>query len=481
MGENSVLNSIGWSALNKLIRQLFQFAFLVILARLLSPGEFGALTMVVVFTGLAELLKSLGLGGAIIHKQNLESIHLNTAFWANVFMGGMLFTVFISIAGLIADFYSYPELKHYMYGVALIFLINSLNVVQESLLMKHLEFKKLFFIDIFSLIPAGFLAIIAAYFGLGTWSLIIQNFVFIIISVACMWKTSHWRPRFQFRWYVFKELWSYGGGLMGFQIVNYGTRNTDQLIIGKVLGSESLGIYSRTFHLMLLPINILNLVVTRVMFPVLVKFQNDKVRFREIYLQSTSLIALVIFPISFIILLFPDEIVMLIYGAKWSAMAPILQIFSFFTILQGINTTLPWIYNGVGKTKILFYWGIFTFIITVISILIGLKNGLVGISISYTLSAYVILWIPGWILAFRQINLPIKIMIKNISLYFIVSFLTSLFIYAMINFLSIKFNYWISLLIYLPLFALIYASVLYKLKDPNFNKLLEILKKLKYQ
>lgn len=479
--EKSVITSIGWSALNKIIRQLSQFAFLVVLARLLSPSEFGALTMVVVFTGLAELLKSLGLGGAIIHRQDISDIHLNTAFWANVMVGSLLFFVFIGIAGIISKFYGYPELKGYMYAVALIFLINSLNVVQESLLMKHLKFKKIFFIDIFSLFPAGFLAIVAAYYGLGTWSLIIQTFVFIIISVTCMWISSDWHPKFQFSWRVFKELWSFGGGLMGYQIVNYGTRNSDNLIIGKVLGSDSLGIYSRTYQLMLLPINLLNLVVTRVMFPVLVKFQNDRVRFREIYLQSTSLIALVIFPLAFIILLFPNEIVMLIYGAKWMAMAPILQIFAFYTIYQSINTTLPWIYNGIGKTKTLFYWGIFTLVVTVASIFLGLKWGLVGVSISFTLSAYFILWIPGWIIAFRLIDLSIWTMLKNIAPYFLASTAISTVFYLSRFFFDLNLRYWVVLLIYLPLFAIIYTVILYKRDDPNLHKIIGLLRQKKVE
>jgi PST family polysaccharide transporter len=474
--KETVTKSIGWSALNKILRQLFQFAFLVVLARLLNPSEFGALTMVVVFTGLAELIKSLGFGGAIIHKQNVSDLHLNTAFWANVLMGFILFFAFVAVSKLIADFYGYKELQFYMYGVASIFLINSLNVVQESLLMKNLEFKRLFFIDIFSLIPAGIVAVLAAYSGLGTWSLIIQNAVFIVLSVFAMWFTSSWRPKFQFRWSVFKELWSYGGGLMGYQIVNYGTRNSDNLIIGKTLGSDLLGIYSRTFHLMLLPINILNLVVTRVMFPVLVKFQNDKEKFREIYLQSTALIALVIFPIAFSILLFPYEIVMLIYGSKWIAMAPILQIFAFYTIFQSINTTLPWIYNGIGKTKVLFYWGIFTLLITVGAIFAGLKWSLIGVSVSYTLAAYVILWIPGWILAFRLIDLSVVKMVKNISPYFVISTGISGLIYTIRSLFDLKVNYVGTLFIYVPLFIGLYTFILLKINDPNVLRFASIVK-----
>jgi len=474
--KDIVTKSIGWSALNKILRQLFQFAFLIVLARLLSPSEFGALTMVVVFTGLAELIKSLGFGGAIIHKQDVSNLHLNTAFWANVFMGFILFSFFVGISKLVADFYGYKELQYYMYGVASIFLINSLNVVQESLLMKNLEFKRLFFIDIFSLIPAGIIAVVAAYYGLGTWSLIIQNSVFIVLSVSAMWVTSNWRPKFQFSWSVFKELWAYGGGLMGYQMVNYGTRHTDQLIIGKTLGTDALGIYSRTFHLMLLPINILNLVVTRVMFPVLVKFQNDKEKFREIYLQSTALIALVIFPIAFSILLFPNEIVMLIYGSKWTDMAPILQIFAFYTIFQSINTTLPWIYNGIGKTKTLFYWGIFTLLITVGAIFAGLKWGLMGISVSYTLAAYIILWIPGWVLAFRLIELSVIRMVKNIAPYFLISTGISGLIYALKVFLNLNVNYVVTLFIYIPLFIGFYAFILFKINDSNLQKLLAIAK-----
>jgi len=466
--EKSAASSIGWNAINKIARQAFQFIFLVILARLLTPSEFGMFSMVLIFTGFADLIKNLGLGAAIIHNQRIETIHLNTAFWTNILMGLTLFILFVLLAPLFSWIYNAPEIKVYFYGLAGVFLLNSLNVVQEALLIKNLKFKRLFILDMASLIPAGIISIIAAYHKMGVWSLVLQNISFITISVSLMWISTKWKPAFQFSRKKFKELWTFSGGLLGYQTVNYFARRGDQFIIGKFIGSEALGIYSRAYHLMLMPITMLDIIISKAMFPILSTLQNDNDRFKQAYLKSVSLIMMFILPIGTVLFVFPRQIILLIYGSNWLEMTFLLRTLSLYTIQMGVGISLIWIYTGLGKTTLLFKWSVFYAIVSIVSILVGLFWGLKGVVISYVIASYTILLVPSWIIAFKLIELKISDLLKRISPYFITAVCLGVVFYF-VNLRTENFlPFWLTLCVLVPGLFLSYFGVLLLLKDEQF-------------
>jgi len=333
MNENKVrrdaFQGISWTALTKILHQLFNFIFLVFLARILGPEEFGMLSMIIVFTGVADLIKDFGLSSAIIHRIDLKDTHLNTAFWFNIFVSIVLTFSYILFAPYIASFYNEPKLKQYIYAFSSIFIISSLNIVQNSLIIKNLNFKKLFLIDSTCVFLSGTIAVCLAYNAFGTWSLIIQIISFYFFNVILMWLSSNWKPKFQFSLNSLRELFNYSSGLFGYQMLNYFSRHIDQLLIGKYLTSANLGIYSRTYQLMLLPINTFNVIVTRVMFPILSREQNNLQRFAAIYLKSVKITSMIMFPISIAIYLFSEDIVYTVFGIKWIKMVPLLRIFFF--------------------------------------------------------------------------------------------------------------------------------------------------------
>jgi len=409
------LSGLGWSGTAKICRQLLQLVIIIILARILSPREFGLVGMVIVFTGFADRLKTMGLGEALIQKLNLTENHLSSAFWLNLIAGVVLMLIFVIGAPFIALFYNEPTLKYLTIVIAFIFFIGSLNIVQDALLKKNLEFRRLFYIEIASTLTAGIVAIIMAINGFGVWSLIAQSLVMTSVTVIIMWLTSSWRPSFIINKTAVRELWKFGSNLMGFNILTYLARNVDKLLIGKSIGTFALGIYSRAYEMMLKPVSEVEQIITRVMFPVLSEIQKDKKRIKQIYLRSIRSISIFIFPLMIGMIVLVKPLVLFIFGEKWEGIIPILQIFCFYSMLQSIGTTFGWIYNSQGRTDIQFRWGVFSSFISIVSIFIGLRWGIIGIATAYTISSYVILWYPGWTIPGRLINITFSEMIKKIS------------------------------------------------------------------
>ena len=198
-----------------------QFGIGVVLARILSPRDFGLVGMVVVFTGLADLISELGLGAALIQRKDIEQRHLNSVFWVNMSLGLLLTVLFMAGSPLIVRFYQEPAILGLTLAISFNFLIGSLSVIQNSILMKALNFRKLAIIELSSTLTAGTVAITMALLGMGFWSLAAQSLTLTATTAACLWLSSSWRPSLSFDRKALKDLLGFSSNLLGFNMLNY--------------------------------------------------------------------------------------------------------------------------------------------------------------------------------------------------------------------------------------------------------------------
>jgi PST family polysaccharide transporter len=324
----------------------------------------------------------LGLGAALIQKQDLKRRYIDTVFWVNL-GAGVLLTVFVMVAApIVAYFYSEPILVPVTRVLAIDFTLSSLNIVQYSLLRKQLAFRRIFWIQALAVFVSGAAAVHMAFSGFGVWALVTQTLVFTTTTAIILWTIAKWHPRFVFEWQAIKDLLGFSGNYLGFNVLRYWTKNTDNLLIGKYIGSSALGIYGRAYGLMLMPVAQVNRVLTQVMFPALASIQDDIRRVRQIYLQATRIIALASFPLMIGLFVVAESFVLLVYGPRWYAMVPILRILCLVGLLQSISTTAGWIYISQGRTDILFRWGLLVSVVRVTGFIIGLRWGLIGLSLN---------------------------------------------------------------------------------------------------
>lgn len=401
--KSKVKTSLLWTFGDQIVSQVALLLFGILLARMLSPSIFGVVGMVTIFSNFAVLFIDMGFGVALIQKIDATEEHFSSVFWLNLLIGILLYVFFYSIAPLISQFYNIPDLIIFVRVICLTFIITSLTSVQSNLLVRDLHFKKKVIFNWIAILLGYIVAFILAYRNYGAWSLVWMTLITASTNSILYWITSKWYPKFVFSFSKIKELSKLGLNVLGDTSINYWSRNYDNFIIGRVLGSSDLGLYTRAYSLMLLPLRNLTSVFSKVMFPAFSKKQNDLPTIKYHYLNIIKHIALVSFPLMIGLSLVSKEFVLLVFGIKWVKMIPILAILSALGPLQSIGSLNGLIYNSLGKANIAFRVSLVVNFILIIALTIGVNFGIIGITWSY-FTACVLIFIPMYNTAIRQIN-----------------------------------------------------------------------------
>ncbi len=414
------ISGVKWSGFASGSQQILQVIVTIILARLLAPEDFGILTMALVFTGLIMVFNDFGTGSAVIQNQNMTDDDLSSIFWFNVLIGIIATLLTIAISPLIAAFYEKDILAPLLSLMAFSFLFTSLSVVQRSLLMKQMDFKRVSIVEITSAALSGAVAITLAYKGFGVWSLVWQGLVATITTTFLLWVITRWRPRLKFYKGSVRSVMGFSLNLLGFSVVNYFSRNVDYLLIGKFLGADQLGYYALAYRLMLYPLQNISNVVTRVLFPAFSIIQHDNENFRDAYLKSTRYIAFITFPMMFGLFAVANEFVLTLFGTKWEPTIFLVKVLCFVGMWQSIGSTVRQIYMAKGRTDWMFRWGMLEALLVTIAIIIGLQWEIKGVVISYAIITTVLVY-PLFLIPFKLIDLKIKTFIYNFKHEFLAS------------------------------------------------------------
>ena len=389
--REKTLSGLNWSVLTQVVRQVLQFGIGVLLARLLTPEAYGLIGMVVVFTGFAGIFKDIGLGAALIQKQDAEPIHYTTVFWTNVLLGLCLSLLFIGLAPWISAFYDKPLLQPLTIFLAFNFLVDAFGIVQRMHLNKALDFRRLSFLEISTMLVSGTVAISLALFGYGVWSLAVQSVLGSLLSVLILWWMNDWRPSFRFSTDALGELWGFSSNLLGFSTLNYWIRNADNLLIGRFLGSGALGLYSKAYGLMLLPLRSISRTIGRVMFPAFSTIQHDPDRIARVYLRMTRTIALITFPMMLGLIAVSDAFVLGVFGPQWQEMIPVLQLLCGVGMIQSIGTLNGNLYQAMGRTDLQLRVGGTVGVTGVAAISIGIWVGdVIAVALAYTIFSAIV-------------------------------------------------------------------------------------------
>ncbi len=387
--KQKTIKGLFWSGFSQAGKQISQFIITIILARLLSPDDFGLLAMATVFVNFVMIFSEMGISSALIQKQDTHDRHYYSAFWLNIVVGLCLTLFFIAVSPLIARFYKKPELVPILAVISLNFFLSSFVIIQQTILTKEMDFRKLAIRDVIAVIIAGIVGVVLAYNGFGVWSLVFQSVIFTLANAVLLWTLSSWRPKFSFAIQDIKDIFNFSANLTGFQIANYFSRNIDQLLIGKFLGTQALGYYSLAYKIMLYPLQNISSVIGKVMFPAFAKIQDDLEKVRSAYLRMVKAISLISFPLMLGLFAVAPEFVNVFFGQRWEAMIIVLRIFCFCGALQSIGTIVGNIFLSQGRSDLQFKVAIMSTILITGAILIGLRWGINGVALCYTLIMFI--------------------------------------------------------------------------------------------
>jgi len=383
----AVTSGASWSAIGRLAAQLLQFLSGLVLARLLLPADFGLLASVYVITGFAVIFFDMGLSAALVHERDVRQEDLDTAFWLNA-IGGVVFVgVLAAIGPLVADFYGDDRLAWLTPLAGLSFAL-FLGVSHSALLQKALKFKQLAVAETVAALVGNAVTVACAASRLGPVSLVVGPAVQAVVLSVFLWVVAPWRPRGFVRRESVRRLWRFSGGMLGFSVVNFAGRNSDNLLVGRVLGASALGYYSRAYNLMLLPLQQISQVVGRVMFPALTTMGDDQERLQRAYRRTVTVMTAVTMPVLVGMSAVADGLVPLLWGDRWSAAVPLLQVLCLAGLPQCLSSTEGWLYQSQGRTALMFKMGLISSAIGVAAIVVGLHWGTLGVSVGILTTAW---------------------------------------------------------------------------------------------
>jgi O-antigen/teichoic acid export membrane protein len=368
------------------VKFVLQLGSTMVLARLLNPGDFGLIAMVTAITGFVAMFKDAGLSMATVQRRDITHDQVSTLFWVNIALSAGAMLVLAAAAPLIAIFYSEPRLVWITVALASPMLFGGLAVQHQALLRRQMRFKALASVEITSMASGICVAIALALLNFGYWSLVGMVAVTALINACMVWALCDWRPGPPKRASGVAEMVKFGGTLTGFSFLNYFTRNSDNAIIGFALGSGPLGIYSKAYSLLMLPIAQINAPVASVMVPALSRLQDDPVRYRRAYLEAISAIAIVGMPIVACGFVLADEAVAILLGPGWEQAADIFRWLTPAAFAGTVNVAPGWLCVSLGRAGTPVRWAMIAAPLTVVAFLIGIRWGIVGVAAAFSAS-----------------------------------------------------------------------------------------------
>lgn len=449
-----------------------QFIVGIVMARLLTPEDYGITALPAVFMAIASTIVEGRFGLALIRKPEISQQDLATAFIYSALMGTTMYVCIFFSAPWIADFYNTPVLIPLIRVTALTFIWGPLATPQIVLLRRKLDFKTPARISFVKNVISGCLGIVAAYNGYGIWALVIANITSSILDVLLLWISAKWLPRAWFNRESFKYLWGYGNRLMGVDLMNTIQANIAPVIIGKYYSPMELGLYNKAQSFSILPISQLNTTISSVTFPVLSKINDDPSRQSVYYRKMIRAACFISFPLLMLLSGLAKPIVLILLTEKWADCIILLQILCFATMWGPMSSLNLNILQVSGRTDLYFNIEIIKKLISLFLMLISLPFGIIWFCLSLVLNQFVCIYINVRS-ADKILHLGLMEQLKDVLPSFFLSLLT--FSSALVTTFLFD-NYWMQIIfggiagvsIYLVL-ALIFrleglASVIYLLK-----------------
>ncbi|HEX6006226.1 MAG TPA: lipopolysaccharide biosynthesis protein [Burkholderiales bacterium] len=388
--RHQILAGLRWSAGVRLASQLFTWAVTLVVVRLLSPQDYGLLSMAMVFVGFISMVAEFGLGPAIVQKTHVSDAELRKVFGLVIVIHGSLCVLLALAAPLIAAFFVEPRLTLLVRVLTLVFMISAFQVMPNALLQRQMEFRRRSLNDFTATILGSTATLAAALLGWGVWALVAGSFV------AQAWKSVGLNRIMPYlRWpdlriVGVRHLLVFGGHMSITNVLWFLFSQADAVIGGKWLGKELLGFYTVAAHLASLPNQRISGIINQVAFPAFARMQDDVPRVGANVLKGVRILSFVSFPILWGLGSVAPEFVSVILGAKWQPAVPTLMILALIMPLRMISNFVPNAIQGVGRSDIVLKTVAFATVVTPVAFLVGVQWGLIGLSLAWVASVPVV-------------------------------------------------------------------------------------------
>ncbi len=459
---------------------LLQLGSTAVLARLLTPQDYGLFGMITIVTGFVSMFNDMGLSTATIQVAEINHRQISTLFWVSVAISAVIMLLTAASAPIIAWFYGEPRLVGMTLVLAVGLLISGLSVQHKALLTRQMRFAALAAIDITSIVVGVAIAIILAWYGAGYWALVFMTLALTITNTVGVWVMCGWRPGPPFRYSGVRSMLAFGGHLTGFNILNYFILNLDNVLVGRYWGTQQLGLYAKGYQLLLLPTQQINAPISNVVIPALSRLQSNPEQYRNYYRKAILLVTTFSMPIVTFLFVAADKTILTILGEQWMDVVPIFQLLAPSAFIWTTYVATGWVYVSLGQTHRQFLLAVVTAPITVLGFFIGVRWGALGVAAAYSITVCILRY-PTIVYCFKSTPLKVIDLIDALWRPALASLMAGAALFASNNLFVIGSNLAIELLLDFSIYVLFYIlswSIL-----PNgrqfMNEILSLVKELR--
>jgi len=413
---------IYWSFIDQFSSQGIGFLLGVILARILSPSDYGVIVMLEIFTAIANSFIDSGFGTALVQKADRTETDYSTVFIFNIVVSLFFYILLFFTSPLIASFYKSPQLETITKIVALNFIINALMIIPRTILIIKVDFKTQTKISIISVLVSGTIGIAMAYSGFGVWALVIQGLVATSTQAILFVYFIRWKPTLVFSKTAFSQLFGFGSKLLLSGLLDTVYKNIYSLVIGKKFLAADLGFYSRAKQLQSLPAQNITSILQRVTFPIFCSIQNDSKRLIEAYRKLIRMAAFIVFPLMFLLVLVAKPLVILLLTEKWLPSVGLFQILCFAGMWYPIHAINLNILEASGRSDLFLRLEILKKILGVSVLIITIPMGLKALVLGQVVTSFLALFLNTYYTG-KHYNYGIISQLKDIYLFLLIALL----------------------------------------------------------
>ena len=396
------------------IRFFLQLGSTMVLARLLTPDDFGLIGMVMIVISFLNMFNDFGLSQATIQRSQITREEVSNLFWVNLAVTIFL-TLCVSLcAPMVATFYGREELALLTVALASFMILQGAGLQHRALITRKMEFMKLAAVETGAMLVGVIVAVVLACYGFSYWALVGQVGAVALVSLIGLFVFCRWLPSKPSVSVSIRPYLKYGGNLGGFNLLNFFSRNADNIMIGYAWGGGALGLYTKAYSLLMQPLLQINAPMTKVMLPVLSRLQGNSQEYRSYYLKAVGYVIALTFPIVGFFLASSHSIVLILLGENWLGAVPIFQALVPAAFISALNVTTGWVYLSRGTTDRQLKWTLFAAPLHILAMFLGLRWGAVGVAWGVSTS-FCVVRIPYMIYTYKGTPLILADVLKLIG------------------------------------------------------------------
>ena len=394
--KDKAVKGVGWSTIDTVCGQGVTFLVGLVLARLLSPSEYGLIGLILIFVNLSNTIVDSGFSNALIRMKNADNAAYNTGFLTNLGISVLLYGLLFLSAPFIAGFFYEPELTALLRVMGIIVIINAFTLIQRTVLTKNIDFKTQTKASLTSSVASGLVGIGMALADYGVWALAGQQITRQLLNMLCLWLLSHWRPRLMFSTECFRELWSFGWKLLASSLISTAWTEISQVIIGKCYTTQTLGQYTRARQFRDICSTTLTTVIQRVTYPILSEMQDDHERLREGYRRVIRLTMLITFTLLAGMAASARTLVLCLVGEKWLPCVPFLQLLCVMGMLYPLHAINLNMLKVQGRSDLFLRLEIIKRVLAVGPLLLGIFVGIYWMLVGNIVVSLMAYWLNAY-------------------------------------------------------------------------------------